>query len=232
MYNLVNVFKNLSTDKNINTESNTGVDLFKGSDENGVELEKYLNAGFIKEGFKFVSLEDLGTRAYDVNKLLKAGKKRQVKQIFKNYCLLYGVDNIFTSLDSFPPDFIIFTNNKIHLIEAKSTKRDSIRYGDNLPKPDIIYVLRDRKNKIQTFYYGEDILENYEKMMDVITKVDDIKNTVLKPLIEEMKELSGGLFAPSFRRSIGSTLGGKQNMPSLSPLRLKRENKVLEMVGK
>ena len=180
MYNLVKVFKDLSTDKNINTESNTGVDLFKGSDENGVELEKYLKSGFVKEGFKFVSLNDLGTRAYDVNKLLKAGKKRQVKQIFKNYCLLYGVDNIFTSLDSFPPDFIIFTNNKIHLIEAKSTKRDSIRYGDNLPKPDIIYVLRDRKNKIQTFYYGEDILENYEEMMDVITKVDNITPKMLK----------------------------------------------------
>ena len=64
---LENVFNKLSMDGHIHTESVTGVDLFKGSDENGTGLEKDIKDGLIEEGFQFVSLEDLGTRGYDIN---------------------------------------------------------------------------------------------------------------------------------------------------------------------
>lgn len=225
---LENVFNKLSIDGHIHTESVTGVDLFKGSDENGTGLEKDIKDGLIEEGFQFVSLEDLGTRGYDINNLLKSGRKDEVTRIFKDY----GVDNIFTSIDSFPPDFIVFYNGKIYCVEAKKTGGNSIRYGDNLPKPDFIYVLRDTKNNIQTFYYGDEII-SVDKGDKIQELREDFKEDV-KKLIEkydEVGELSNGLFSFSLRAGVGATKGGKKTNPSLSPYRKQREQRVLETIN-
>ena len=226
---LFNIFKKLSVNGHIHTESVTGVDLFKGSDENGTELEKDIKDGLLEEGFQFVSLEQLGTRSYDIDKLLNSGRKDEVLKIFEDY----GVDNIFTSLSQFPPDFIVFTNGKIHLIEAKKTNKDSIRYGDNPPKPDFIYVLRDTKNNIQTFYYGDEVLpkEDYDEIVDVLDKLAKFKKEVLEPSNKKIGELSKGLLGVGFRQSMGSTKGGKKTNPSLSLYRKQREQRVLETVN-
>ena len=144
----------------------------------------------------------------------------------------YGIDNIFTSIDSFPPDFIVFSNGKIYCVEAKKTGGNSIRYGDNLPKPDFIYVLRDTKNNIQTYYYGDEIIST-DKGNKIQELREDFKEDV-KKLIEkydEVEELSDGLFSFSLRAGVGATKGGKKTNPSLSPYRKQREQRVLETVN-
>ena len=48
-------------------------------------------------------------------------------------------------------------------VTAKKTTKNSITYGDNLPKSNYIYLLRDTKNGVQTFYFGDDIISKEDR---------------------------------------------------------------------
>ena len=231
---LGNVFERLRNSGKY-AKSVNGVKLFRGKDENGTELELEIITTLESEGFKRIELSELQTTENKLNNIIKNGNIDTIKKMFE----LNGFDNVFITIDRFPPDFIVYFNSEVYLVEAKSTGQNSVNYGDNLPKPNFIYVVKDRKNYVQTFYFGEDILSSevrksaYELKESFDVAVKELLsewNDKLDDIVDGNTKLSE-ITNFTLRKGFGTWKGGKKTHPPLSKLKQQREQNIIDMVS-
>ena len=146
-----------------------------------------------------------------------------------NHFKMYGKNFVFIQQSDNPPDFILYMNGVVYYMEAKKTTKNSITYGDNLPKPNYIYILRDTKNGIQTFYFGDDIISKEDR--NETYKIREEWKRALSKLNEEFThKLPTGLWNFKTRAGFSSTVGGMSNMPSLSSNKEMIEERVLNYI--
>ena len=94
------------------------------------------------------------------------------------------------------PDFLVFTENNIYSVESKYSKQNGNKpvWNSNLPKSTAIYIFGCYAKRDVTFFIGEDILPQNERVilnqffMYTTTKVmDDFQSElVLKFMDKEM----------------------------------------------
>jgi hypothetical protein len=114
-------------------------------------------------------------------------------------------------------------------VEAKKTTQNSITYGDNLPKPNYIYLLRDTKNGVQTFYFGDEIISAEDR--EITYEVREEWKEELSEMNERFThKLPTDLWNFKTRAGFSNTVGGMSSMPSLSPDKEKREERVLNYI--
>lgn len=123
--------------------------------------------------------------------LLKNTMKDLCGDEYKNFFVTqpYGSQNY--------PDFLVFTEWKIFSIESKFVKENSGKpvWNGNLPKSDGIYIFGSYDRQHVTFFLGEDVLPEKEriKLLDIWEETDrdfnkwmrENKNSVIAGEIEE-----------------------------------------------
>jgi hypothetical protein len=82
------------------------------------------------------------------------------------------------------PDFLIRDiSGKFVIIEAKSSKDNSLAWNDNLPKVDVIYIFSSGKYNKNTIFLGQDILDPAREK--ILTQAHD----QVKQIIEQTEKL-------------------------------------------
>jgi hypothetical protein len=226
---VLNQIRKQST-KNDNVGSGTSA--FRGIDENGTAFEKYIETLLITEGFDLISL-DKNRRGWSELHLTTAQLKVYLStgqyDMITNHFKMYGKNFVFIQQSDNPPDFILYMDGVVYYMEAKKTTKNSITYGDNLPKPNYIYILRDTKNGVQTFYFGEDIISGKDR--DITYKVREEWKIALSEINEKFtRKLPTDLWNLKTRHGFSNTVGGMETMPSLSPNKEMIEERVLNYI--
>lgn len=86
------------------------------------------------------------------------------------------------------PDFLIFTDTKIFAVESKYSKQTGSKptWNSNLPKSSGIYIFGSHGKRDITFFIGEDILPQNER----IILYEFFENTTRKVMEDFQKELN------------------------------------------
>jgi len=229
------VLNQIRNDLNVTENTAHGSEALSArGDENGTLFEKYIENLLTSNegGFTLISLDknkkgwsELQLTTARLKDYLATGQYDMVTKHFK----LTGRNNIFIQQSDNPPDVILYIDGVVYYIEAKKTTKNSITYGDNLPKPDYIYILRDTKNKVQTVYFGDDIISKEDR--DETYRIrDEWKQALAKVNEEYTRKLPTKLWGFHTRSGFSSTIGGLYTMPSASPYREQREGRVLNYI--
>lgn len=128
------------------------------------DLEYTSNANNAHENQIKQIIEKHGFLEIDLNKwntfCKKDGKIKARDKLLKGKCYTFGDGYIHQpcgSQDS--PDFIIFENGNVYMIECKSTNDGDVPvYNGGLPKEKYIYVYTSNKHNSTTIYLGSDIV--------------------------------------------------------------------------
>lgn len=226
------VLNQIRNHSNVTDNVGGGTSGFKGIDENGTAFEKYIEQHMISGGFTLIPLgsdrkgwKDLNLTTAQLKGYLSNGQHDMITDHFK----VYGKNLVFIQQSDNPPDVILYMDGVVYYMEAKKTSKNSITYGDNLPKPNYIYLLRDTKNGVQTFYFGDDIISEEDR--EITYKVREDWKIALAKLNEEFtQKLPTNLWKFKTRHGFSNTIGGMETMPSLSKDREMREEQVLNYI--
>mgnify|MGYP003639809249 CR=1 FL=1 len=229
---LTSILNQIRQTSNVTDNVGSGTSAFKGIDENGTAFEKYIENLLVEGGFTLMSI-DKNKKGWSELQLTTAQLKGYLSNgqydMITNHFKTCGKNLVFIQQSDNPPDVILYMDGKVYYMEAKKTTKNSITYGDNLPKSNYIYLLRDTKNGVQTFYFGDEIISNEDR--DKVYMVREEWKKALTEVNEQFsRELPTELWGLKTRAGFTSTIGGMKTMPSKSSDREAREERVLNYI--
>ena len=180
--NLVMFFNDLQMNKRNITNSSSGNDfednLRRTLRSQGFDYVKPDNDKVLREYLDKIKPKVLDVLSFEVLKNELADKGAKYTNIFVHQP--YGSQQF--------PDFIIFTEKNIICMESKYSTKKGVKpvWNSNLPKSNTIYIFGSYGKRDVTFFLGEDILPQNERVI-LNNFFSETTNKLMKDFQSELK---------------------------------------------
>ena len=107
------------------------------------------------------------------------------------------------------PDFIFKVNNKVFLLECKSSKDNKPMYNSGLPKKGYVYLFCSEKSNQTTMFLGEDIVNDTQR--ELIEEYNKAQKEIIEKFnmkLAKTDEQNRGICY--FERNMWNQAGGKE----------------------
>lgn len=107
------------------------------------------------------------------------------------------------------PDFVVREDNRLYMIECKSSKKPCPTYNGGLPKSGYVYVFTCEKYNATTVYLSDDVVSPQvrDTYTEMVSEIEDIVSRFRNKLID-VDEFERGF--DYFNREMYTQSGGKQ----------------------